>query len=184
MISEEKRIKYNRNRKNAKKEKLKNFNEEEKLNYIENNRKLVKEHYNNNKEVLALKKREYYLINKQKILKLQKDYRKNNPKEKNGKLGTGNYNITLAERNKEEWLKEDLYLYKLQMTDTDGTIFYKCGLAKNMRNRLYHIPYKVNIIEAILMTKYDAIYSEKEILKNKVSYSPLIKFGGHTECFL
>lgn len=97
-----KRIKYNRNRKNAKKEKLKNFNEEEKLNYIENNRKLVKKHYNNNKEILALKKREYYLINKQKILKLQKDYRKNNPKEKNGKLGTGNYNITLVERHKEE----------------------------------------------------------------------------------
>lgn len=34
------------------------------------------------------------------------------------------------------------------------------------------------------MKKYDAVYSEKEILKDKISYSPLIKFGGHTECFL
>ncbi len=158
---------YDRNRKSA-----------------ENNRKSFKKYYNKNKEVLANKKREYYLKNKEEILKKQKEYRDCNPKENNRKTGTGNYNITLAERNKEEWLNEELFLYKLKITDIDGTIFYKHGLAKNMRNRLYHIPYEVDVIEAVKMTKYDAIYSEREMLMNKIKYSPLIKFGGHTECFL
>jgi hypothetical protein len=33
-------------------------------------------------------------------------------------------------------------------------------------------------------SEYDAIYFEKDILNNKIRYSPLIKFGGHTECFI
>lgn len=184
MISEEKRIEYNRNRKLAKEKKINLLNEKQKEEYFESKRQSVRNHYENNKSSLSEKKRKYYLINKDKILENCKKYRTNNPKEKSGNLGTGNYNITLAERHKEQWLKEELFLYRLKITDTDGTIFYKCGLAKNIRNRLYHIPYDVDVIEAVKMTKYDAIYSERDILKNKIKYSPLIKFGGHTECFI
>lgn len=140
--------------------------------------------YHLNKKSESERKRIYYLNNKEKILLKCKTYRKSNPKEKTGKVSTGNYNITLAERHKNEWLFEEIYLYKLKITDTDGTVFYKHGLSKNMRNRLYHIPYKVDVIEAILMNKYDAIYSEIEMLQNKQKYCPLIKFGGHTECFI
>ena len=184
MISEEKRIEYNRNRKIKRDLKLELLSEEDKQKLLEEKREYVKNHYYENKKSLLDKKREYYLKNKERILETCKKYRELNPKEKTGLKGTGNYNITLAERHKEEWLNEELYLYKLQITDIDGTIFYKCGLAKNMRNRLYHIPYEVDIIEAVKMTKYDAVYSEKDILKNKIKYSPLIKFGGHTECFI
>lgn len=184
MISEEKRIKYNRNRKLTKEKKLSLLSTEQLELIAQKNRNDVKEHYYKNKELLSEKKREYYLKNKERILEKCKDYRDNNPKEKTGKLGTGNYNITLAERHKEEWLKEELFLYKLKMTDTDGIVFYKCGLAKNMRNRLYHIPYEVDVIEAVKMTKYDAVYAERSILENTLRYRPLIKFGGHTECYV
>lgn len=140
--------------------------------------------YHLNKKSESERKRIYYLNNKEKILLKCKTYRKSNPKEKTGKVSTGNYNITLAERYKDKWLLENLYLYKFKMIDTDGTVFYKHGLSKNIKHRLYYIPYKVDIIETVLMNKYDAVYAEREILKNKTKYCPLIKFGGHTECFL
>ena len=184
MISEEKRIKYNRNRKLAKEKRLALLSDDQREAIAQTNRDNVKDHYLKNKELLSEKKREYYLKNKDYILDRCEKYRESNPKEKTGKTGTGNYNITLAERYKAEWLNEELFLYKLKITDTDGTVFYKCGLAKNMRNRLYHIPYNVDVIEAIKMTKYDAVYAERNILDSKIKYSPLIKFGGHTECFV
>ena len=143
-----------------------------------------KEHYYLNKEKLSNNKKNYYDDNKEKILNKCKEYRKNNPKEKNGKLGTGNYNITLAERHKEKWINEKMFLYKLIIAEDDGTIFYKIGLTKNLKNRLYYIPYKVNIISVIEISKYDAIYLEKKLLTNVNSYSPKIKFGGHTECYI
>jgi len=181
---QEKKSEYDRLRRIKKKEeislKAKKYREENREKLNEDFRK----RYAENKEYESDRKRKYYIENKNKILLKCKEYREVNPKEKTGKTGTGNYNITLAERNKKEWLEEELFFYKLKITDTDGTVFYKCGLAKNIRNRLYHIPYKVDVIEAVRMKKYDAIYFEKDILNNKIRYSPLIKFGGHTECFI
>lgn len=184
MTSKEQKAEYDRLRRINNKEKLLKTAQK----YREDNKEVIAQkqrlRYNLNREKESERKREYYLKNKNLILTRCKQYREDNPKEKTGKNGTGNYNVTLAERHKEEWLKEELYLYKLQITDTDGTIFFKCGLAKNMRNRIYHIPYQVDIMEAVLMTKYDAVYAEREVLNNKLKYSPLIKFGGHTECFI
>lgn len=184
MTAKEKKAEYDRNRRFVKKDEI---SKKGKIYRLANRDKINnyhKELYANNKDSESERKRIYYIENKDKILSRCKNYRDCNPKIKTGKLGTGNYNITLAERYKDEWLFEEIYLYKLKITDTDGTIFYKHGLAKNMRNRLYHIPYKVDVIEAILMNKYDAVYSEIEMLQNKQKYCPLIKFGGHTECFI
>ena len=68
-----------------------------------------------------------------------------------------------------------LYIYK---------VFFKYGLTKNIRNRLYYIPYDVEILELIELNKYDAVYKERELLEKVTSYTPLTKFGGHTECFI
>lgn len=184
MTDKEKKAEYDKNRRINNKENILKVAQE----YRNNNRELIAEkqrlRYALNKEKESERKRKYYIENKDFVLNKCKQYRSKYPKEKTGKTGTGNYNITLAERHKEEWLKEELYLYKLKITDEDGTIFYKSGLAKNMRNRLYHIPYEVDVIEAVKMNKYDAIYAERKILENTEKYKPLKKFGGHTECFL
>lgn len=184
MTAKEKKAEYDRNRRLENRELVLSISKKYRDKNKDDLNSKAREKYLLNKESESQRKREYYLANKEKIIARCKEYRENNPKEKSGKVGTGNYNITLAERHKEEWLKEELFLYKLKITDTDGTVFYKCGLSKNMRNRLYHIPYDVDVIEAVRMTKYDAIYSERNMLENKIKYSPLIKFGGHTECFI
>ena len=154
-----------------------------------NNRKDIKKEYQKNydilnKEKVAERKRKYYKNNKSKILEACKKYRNNNPKEKSGLKGTGNYNITLAERHKDIWINTKIFLYKLKMTDINNQVFFKYGLTKNIRNRIYGIPYDVEVLELIELNKYDAVYKEKELLEKVISYTPLTKFGGHTECFI
>ena len=158
------------------------------LEYRNDRKEITKEYQKNydklNKEKVSERKRNYYLKNKNKILETCKQYRNNNPKEKSGLKGTGNYNITLAERHKDSWIKIDIFLYKLKMIDTDNQIFYKYGLAKNIKTRLYYIPYEAEVLELTKLNKYEAIYKEKELLSNVNKYIPLIKFGGYTECFI
>ena len=60
---------------------------------------------------------------------------------------------------------------------------YKYGLAKNVKSRLWKIPYKVEILETILLSKYDAIWKEYNSLKEVNRYIPQRIFGGYTECF-
>ena len=81
------------------------------------------------------------------------------------------------------WLKESLYFFFFFLIDDDGTIFYKYGLAKNVKSRLWKIPYKVEILETILLSKYDAIWKEYNSLKKVNRYIPQRIFGGYTECF-
>ncbi len=169
--------KINKNKISKIKSEYRNNNKNNLINYNKNYDKL-------NKEKISERKRLYYLNNKERIIKNSEKYRKENPKIKTNKKGTGNYNITLAERNKEEWLKTEIILYKFKMSEDDGKIFYKYGLTKNIKNRLYHIPYKVEILETFTLDKYTAVYKEKELLTNITSYTPNIKFGGYTECFI
>ena len=158
------------------------------LEYRNNRKDITKERWKNyeklNKDTISEKKKLYYKNNKSKILETCKKYRDNNPKEKSGLKGTGNYNITLAERHRDIWINTKIFLYKLKMTDINNQVFFKYGLTKNIRNRLYYIPYDVEILELIELNKYDAVYKERELLEKVTSYTPLTKFGGHTECFI
>ena len=184
MQSKEEKALYDKEYRLKNLEKLK----EQSLKYREENKEKLLEYSKcyefENKEIIALKKKEYYLKNKEKILERCKKYRENNPKEKSGLKGTGNYNITLAERHKDIWINTNIFLYKLKMTDINNQIFFKYGLTKNIKNRLYYIPYDVEILELIELNKYDAVYKERELLEKVTSYIPSTKFGGHTECFI
>ena len=142
-----------------------------------------KEYREINKEILKEKRRLYRQNNKDRINKYQNErYKKSREGVKKIKA-PGAYNITLAERNKEAWLKEELYFYHLKLIDDDGTIFYKYGLTKNVKSRLWKIPYKIEILETILLNKYDAIWKEYNSLKEVNRYTPQRMFGGYTECF-
>lgn len=158
------------------------------LEYRNNRKDINKEYQKNydilNKEKVSERKKKYYKNNKSKILEICKKYRNNNPKEKSGLKGTGNYNITLAERHKDVWINTKIFLYKLKMTDINNQVFFKYGLTKNIKNRLYQIPYNVEILELIELNKYEGVYKEKKLLEQVTSYIPLTKFGGHTECFI
>ena len=175
--------------------------------YREKNKEILKE----KKRLYDKKRREeigdklkeenlkYYYDNRDDILEKHKIYRELNKDEINSRKKEqrhlqrsqnpidefikGTYNITLAERNKETWLKEELYFYHLKLIDDDGTIFYKYGLAKNVNSRLWKIPYKVEILETIFLNKYDAIWKEYNSLKEVNRYTPQRMFGGYTECF-
>ena len=175
--------------------------------YREKNKEILKE----KKRLYDKKRREeigdklkeenlkYYYDNRDDILEKHKIYRELNKDEINSRKKEqrhlqrsqnpidefikGTYNITLAERNKETWLKEELYFYHLKLIDDDGTIFYKYGLAKNVNSRLWEIPYKVEILETIFLNKYDAIWKEYNSLKEVNRYTPQRMFGGYTECF-
>lgn len=151
---------------------------------LEKRKARQKRYYEKNKERLKKEKLERYYKNKEKALATMKIYREKFIKPFTGKKGKGNYNITLAERNKTKWLKEYIFLYKLEIIDINNQKFYKYGLTKNIKNRLYQIPYDVKIVDIYKMNKYEAIYKERDLLKNEIKYKPLKKFGGHTECFL
>ena len=141
-------------------------------------------YYYDNKDDILEKQRLYRILNKDEINSRKKEQRhlkrSQNPIDEFVK---GTYNITLAERNKEVWLKEELYFYHLKLIDDDGTIFYKYGLTKNVKSRLWKIPYKIEILETILLNKYDAIWKEYNSLKEVNRYTPQRMFGGYTECF-
>jgi len=150
---------------------------------VEKRRLRQKKYYRRHRERIKAKKLEEYYRNIDKNLANQKAYREKFIKPFTGKIGTGNYNITLAERHKEEWKKETLYLYLLEMEEESGVVFYKYGLTKNIKNRLYGIPYKVKVLQCLKMDKYNAIYKERELLNDINSYCPEKRFGGYKECF-
>ena len=142
-----------------------------------------KEYYEKNKEVLKEKRKLYRQNNRDKINECQN---RRNRKAREGVeriKAPGAYNITLAERNKELWLTENLYFYHLKLIEEDGFEFYKYGLTKDIKSRLWQIPYKVEILENILLNKYEAIWKEYDSLKKVNRYTPQRIFGGYTECF-
>lgn len=143
-----------------------------------------KEYYRNNKDILKAKRKLYVANNRGAINKYQ------NERYKKSKIGVekikapGAYNLTLAERNKDLWLKENLYIYHLKLIEDNGFEFYKYGLTKDIESRLSNIPYNAEIVELTLLNKYDAVYKEHELLNSVEKYIPLKTFGGYSECFI
>lgn len=144
----------------------------------------------NNRESLNKKAREKYEYNREDILAVQKEYYNKNKEEILSKRrvkisrASGAYNPTLAERNKDKWLTENIFFYKIELKEEDGTVFYKYGLTVDLMDRFRKIPYEINIIETIFINKYDGVYLEIERLKNVEKYIPNNKFKGYTECFI
>ena len=143
-----------------------------------------KEYREINKEILKEKRRLYRQNNKDRINKYQNErYKKSREGVKKIKA-PGAYNITLAERNKEIWLTENLYFYHLKLIEDNGFEFYKYGLTKDIKTRLKNIPYTAEIIELTMLNKYEAVYKELELLNNVEKYIPQKTFGGYNECFV
>lgn len=142
------------------------------------------EYYYNNKDIILEKQKIYRDLNKNEInSRIREKRRLERSRNPTDTLIKGSYNITLAERNKEAWLKEDLYFYHLKLIEDDGSTFYKYGLTKNIKSRLWKIPYNVEIIEIVLLNKYEAIWKEYNSLKKVNRYTPKKMFRGYTECF-
>jgi len=119
-----------------------------------------------NKEKVKAQKKLYREQNKEKISLAHKEWYRKSREGLVTEKAPGAYNVKLAERHKEKWLLENLYLYKLKMTEKNGFEFYKYGLTKDIKTRLHNIPYKAEILEIEELSKYDAIYKEIELLKN------------------
>ena len=143
-----------------------------------------KNYYENNKDILNEKRRLYREKNKVKINKYQNERYKKSREGIEKIKGPGAYNITLAERNKELWLTENLYFYHLKLIEDNGFEFYKYGLTKDIKTRLKNIPYTAKILELTMLNKYDAVYKEIEVLNNVEKYIPQKTFGGYNECFI
>ena len=180
-----------------------------KLRYEENkeDRLLQNEKYRQeNLEKVKIKRNENYLNKRDLILAKQKQDRIDNPEKYKLKdklkslkraekrkefllsnpqpIYRGSYNITLAERNKELLINQNIFVYHLEMKDLDGTIFYKYGLSIRVKQRLEKIPYKCKILKIIEVDKYEAIYIEDKLLSKETKYTPLKQFKGYTECFV
>lgn len=99
----------------------------------------------------------------------------------------GFYNITNAERNKEEWSKIKATIYII-VCKNDEEEFFKIGITtKDTIKERFNgcMPYDYEIIEEIETSLYEAVYHEKNLHKIniKIQYTPKIQFGGMYECF-
>ena len=143
-----------------------------------------KEYQEKNKDILKEKRRLYRANNRDKINKYQNKRRRKSREGVERIKAPGAYNLTLAERNKELWLTENLYFYHLKLIEDDGFEFYKYGLTKDIKTRLKNIPYNAEVLELTMLNKYDAVYKEIEMLNNVEKYIPQKTFGGYNECFV
>ena len=153
----------------------------DKINEIQNER--YRNLSNDDKQNIILRSKEYYQNNKEEIKSKSQLWRQRTRKTY-GLKNPGSYNITNAERNIEKWNTEILIVYKFKMIDEDGTIFYKIGLTNNLKNRQRQLPYTVELLNSIILNKYDAVYLEYFLLKNVKKYIPLKTFKGYTECYI
>lgn len=143
-----------------------------------------KEYQEKNKDILKEKRRLYRANNRDRINKYQNKRRRKSREGVERIKAPGAYNLTLAERNKELWLTENLYFYHLKLIEDDGFEFYKYGLTKDIKTRLKNIPYNAEVLELTMLNKYDAVYKEIEVLNNVEKYIPQKTFGGYNECFV
>ena len=102
--------------------------------------------------------------------------------------GNGGYNITRAERHKDEWLNKDSLVYVVNMKNK-GEEFIKVGLTSITTEGRFSskkkVPYDITILHEIKSNLYDSIHLESHLHKlcSDSSYTPLTKFDGYTECF-
>ncbi len=79
----------------------------------------------------------------------------------------------------------ELYIYLIKCYKNNEQ-FYKIGLAKNVKQRLWDIPYKKEIIKTLKGNIKD-LYPLEQSIRNLVKqfkYLPIINFAGKNECFI
>lgn len=98
----------------------------------------------------------------------------------------GIYCSKISERNSDEWKKEHITFYLLNLYNKEEN-FFKLGLSLDTDARIRKIKstYEVLPIFYVKITKYMSNEAESYFLgkysKNK--YVPLLKFSGYTECY-
>lgn len=104
----------------------------------------------------------------------------------------GYYNPTIAERNKDAWIKRFSYVYIIKFWSDDYSEYlYKVGITtKSISDRFksnHDMPYNYSVLGIIKTNLYDAINIEYEMDEINTSLGnkkiPMKKFSGHTECY-
>ena len=102
-------------------------------------------------------------------------------------IGNCYYNVTNANRHKDDWVKIPCKLYVVRMSSLTED-FYKIGITNQeltRRFREHDTEYTVEEIHVVNTNRYNAILLEAELhnTHSELKYTPDNKFGGHTECF-
>ena len=106
----------------------------------------------------------------------------------NFEIAKGNYNKTLAYRNKEQYKLENCDLYLLEFNN-DNEKFIKIGISKELdiRHSVLQRQSQCKVINLCTVSTnlYEAILIEKNLMDThkNAKYRPSKKFPGHTECF-
>lgn len=102
----------------------------------------------------------------------------------------GGFTFKNAEKNKESWIKIPYTVYVVKIFN-DEEEFYKIGVTHTkVSHRLIpkklEYAYKYESLKEIKVSKYHACYLEAFLHEayKKDTYSPKVKFPGHTECFI
>lgn len=97
----------------------------------------------------------------------------------------GFYNLTRAERKKEEWLEIPTKIYYLKFTNETET-FWKVGLSKNpIKKRFVLFKGDIEVIKLEDTNLYDGTILENKLISEhkQYSYIPKTLIEGRTECF-
>jgi predicted Zn-ribbon and HTH transcriptional regulator len=99
------------------------------------------------------------------------------------------YNITKAERNKEDWSKIQTVLYLIELK-SENEHYLKIGISneKVLRHSVLERVSKCKIVDSLVIDidLYNAVIIEQTTLKDMKSckYLPLYNYPGYTECFI
>jgi len=98
------------------------------------------------------------------------------------------YNITKAERNKEDWSKIQTVLYLIELKSCEEH-YLKIGISneKELRHSVLERVSKCKIVDSLLVDidLYSAVIIEQTAIKDNKNckYIPLYNYPGYTECF-
>lgn len=101
---------------------------------------------------------------------------------------SGLFNKTLSLRHKNEKKKINSNVYLLKF-ESKNEVFFKFGIAKNIKKRICDIKYSggkkynIEILDEFNINEYDAFFIELYNLERFHKYKPKNYFRGYTECF-
>lgn len=99
--------------------------------------------------------------------------------------GRSPYNLTIVERNKEEFLKIASGVYFIKIFNTEDC-YFKVGISKDLKTRLQHIKSSSGMEVELLVYRrfnlYEAVILEEFILSSFDRSPSQVKFSGYTEC--
>lgn len=95
------------------------------------------------------------------------------------------YNLTIIERNKEEFLNTPSGVYFIRIFD-DTDAYFKIGVSKDLRSRMNVIKnnsgMNVELLVYEKMSLYDSVILEDNVLSRFDRVTPKVRFAGYTEC--